>query len=273
MKNSELNKLLPEVVSIAIAAGQVIMAIYAKPDSIAVEYKDGGSPLTEADRSAHELIVRQLSLLGCQWPVLSEESAEIAFDERAGWSHYWLVDPLDGTREFINRNGQFTVNIALIDHGEPVLGVVYVPASGRVYFAARGVGAFARVDGAAAQPIRVADHMGDQPVRIVASRSHPDVRTAGFLEKMGSHQLANTGSSLKFCLVAENSADVYPRFGPTMEWDTAAAQCVVEAAGGIVCDFAGLPLAYNKKDLHNPPFLVMAPCYKSRAMDAVASLG
>ncbi|MBI5919329.1 MAG: 3'(2'),5'-bisphosphate nucleotidase CysQ [Nitrosomonadales bacterium] len=251
-----MEDLLPAVLEIAVAAGDEIMRIYNRAGAASVEYKEGGSPLTEADRAAHELIVRRLAELPVVFPVLSEESDELDGQDRLSWARYWLVDPLDGTKEFIRRNGEFTVNIALIERGAPVLGVVYAPALDKAYWAARGVGAYSRCAGQAA----VAIHVGSadaEPRRVVASRSHSDAKTEAFLNKLGRYELASVGSSLKLCLVAENGADVYPRFGPTMEWDTAAAQCVVECAGGVVCDFEGRPLQYNKADLLNPGFAVM----------------
>ena len=192
------------------------------------------------------------------WPVLSEESAQIAYEDRKDWQRFWLIDPLDGTKEFIKHNGEFTVNIALIENGEPVLGVVYAPALDVCYFAARGVGAFVRRGQNEAQVIKVVDQVSGEPVKVVASRSHCDARTDSLLKKLGDYQCVSMGSSLKLCLVAEGAAHLYPRLGPTMEWDTAAAHAVVKYAGGRVCDTAGEELRYNKNDLHNPEFLVLS---------------
>ena len=203
-------------------------------------------------------LLNGLHALTPDWPVLSEESARIDFSERAHWSRYWLVDPLDGTREFLSRNGEFTVNIALVEGHEPVLGVVYAPARDLLYYGIPGVGAF-RVHGdEPATPIVVQRHAAS-PVRIVGSRSHRGDSLDRLLSQVGPHELIAVGSSLKLCMVAEGSADLYPRLGATSEWDTAAAHAVVLAAGGFVTDTAGSPLTYNSRpELLNPHFLVFA---------------
>ena len=247
--------LLPRIVDIAQNAGSAIMEIYAGP-AMSVTTKADSSPLTQADLASDRLIGKGLVELAL-WPVLSEESAAIDYAERCSWQSFWLVDPLDGTKEFIRRNGEFTVNIALVENGEPVLGVVYAPVLGVCYFAARGVGAFVR-RGNEVQAIRVKDCMPGEPVKVVASRSHSDARIDALLDKLGEHQCISMGSSLKLCLVAEGEAHLYPRLGPTMEWDTAAAHAVVRQAGGRVCDQHGVELAYNKADLHNPEFFVLS---------------
>ena len=216
------------------------------------------SPLTQADLAADRVISTDLAKLTSGWPLLSEESAQITYAERQTWQRYWLIDPLDGTKEFIKRNGEFTVNIALIENGMPILGVVHAPALKVSYYAAHGVGAFVQRDGAAAQPIHVQPHSPGQPIKVVASRSHSDARTVALLERLGAYECISMGSSLKLCLVAEGAANFYPRLGPTMEWDTAAAHAVVSQAGGVVCDLNGRELQYNKADLHNPEFLVMS---------------
>jgi 3'(2'), 5'-bisphosphate nucleotidase len=244
---------LDAVRAIAVDAGQKILGVYEHEFN--VEHKDDRSPLTEADRQSHELINERLVALTPQIPVLSEESASVDYAARAGWPRFWLVDPLDGTKEFIKRNGEFTVNIALIDGGKPTLGVVHVPVRGETYFATLAGGAWLQRGDAAAVRIRARAFHGSHPI-IVASRSHAGPETEAFLKSVGEHQAVSMGSSLKLCLVAEGKADVYPRLGPTMEWDTAAAQCVVEAAGGRVTDTERRPLAYNKADLHNPWFIV-----------------
>jgi 3'(2'), 5'-bisphosphate nucleotidase len=188
--------------------------------------------------------------------VLSEESAGIPYAERAGWSRYWLVDPLDGTKEFIKRNGEFTVNIALIDDGQPACGVVHVPVSGVSYFGCVGEGAFKRHADGTIEEITVTAQR-QAPLRIAGSRSHAGDSLQRFLDKVGPHEIVSMGSSLKLCLVAEGRADIYPRLGPTSEWDTGAAQAVVEAAGGEVTGLDMQPLRYNTKDsLLNPHFLV-----------------
>jgi len=245
--------LIEPVLAIARSAGREILRVYES--AFAVETKDDRSPLTEADRAAHAHIARELARLTPDLPLWSEESARADFAVRAGWPSFWLVDPLDGTREFIRRNGEFTVNIALVHGHDPVLGIVHVPVLARDYVGCRGGGAFRHDGGGERHPIAVASRAHD-PVRVVGSRSHPGVAVAAFLERIGSHELVSMGSSLKFCLVAEGAADVYPRLGPTSEWDTAAAQAVVEAAGGRVTDVEGRPLRYNRGDgVLNPWFL------------------
>jgi len=246
---------LEAVAAIATAAGERILAVYERP--FAVQRKDDGSPLTEADRVAHEWIVAELGKLSPVLPVLSEESAGVDPAVRASWVRYWLVDPLDGTREFVKRNGEFTVNIALIDSGVPVLGVVEGPVTGVLYLAQRGRGAWTIRNGKRT-PLQARAY-GGGPATVVVSRSHRGEAVDRFLSRLeareGPYQTASLGSSLKLCLVAEGRADVYPRLGPTSEWDTAAAQCVLEAAGGRVTDLRGTPLRYNKPDILNPWFL------------------
>ncbi|MDO9011665.1 MAG: 3'(2'),5'-bisphosphate nucleotidase CysQ [Gallionella sp.] len=267
-----LENLLPKIVAIAQDAGQAIMEIYADPDN-AVMTKSDNSPLTQADLAADRVISAGLHKLALGWPILSEESAQIAYGERSGWQRFWLVDPLDGTREFIKRNGEFTVNIALIENGEPVLGVVYAPVLDVCYFAARGAGAFVRRGAEEAQAICVKEHVIGEPVKVVASRSHTDERTTALLQKLGDHQCISMGSSLKLCLVAEGAAHFYPRLGPTMEWDTAAAHAVVKYAGGKVCNLNGDELCYNKMDLHNPEFLVLSAEEPMRSWLLASSYG
>jgi len=247
---------MEKVNRIAYQAGAAIMDIYQGGGTVATSKPDG-SPLTQADLKAHQTIVEGLTSLTPEIPILSEEAADILFPVRSQWTRFWLVDPLDGTREFIKRNGEFTVNIALIENGEPVLGVVYAPVPDVCYYGARGAGAFVQRGDTAAQPIKVKPHAAGEPIKAVASRSHSDPRTEALLKQLGDHQCISMGSSLKLCLVAEGAAHVYPRLGPTMEWDTAAAHAVVNAAGGIVCDMKGKELRYNKVDLHNPEFLVL----------------
>lgn len=250
---SSLADLLPQVVSLAREAGVSVMAIY-ETGNVDVQIKVDASPLTQADLASHRIIVEGLSRLTPGWPILSEESTKISFEQRSAWQRYWLVDPLDGTKEFINRTGEFTINIALIENGFPILGVVYAPVVERMYFALTGSGAFREADGKASQ-VRVCVYNGGT-VRIVASRSHRGERLDAFLTRLGEYEAVSMGSSLKLCLVAEGCADLYPRLGSTMEWDTAAAQCIVEAAGGAVEDINGIRLRYNKPDLLNPEFVV-----------------
>lgn len=233
------------------------MAIYAEPSGVAITKADN-SPLTQADLASDCVISEGLRALDLDWPILSEESATIAFENRRGWQTFWLVDPLDGTKEFIKRNGEFTVNIALVENGKPVLGVVCAPALDVCYYAAHGEGAFVQRGAAAAQKIAAQLPEDGRVVKVVVSRSHADERTADLLAKLGEHECIGMGSSLKLCLVAEGTAHFYPRLGPTMEWDTAAAHAVVNEAGGLVQDRQGQELRYNKSDLHNPEFFVYA---------------
>ena len=246
--------LLAKVVKLAQQAGDAILSVYS--EQFEVTHKTDQSPLTVADLRSHEIIAKGLLALTPDMPVLSEEAADIPFEQRREWTRYWLVDPLDGTKEFVSRNGEFTVNIALIDNHVPVLGVVHVPVTSTTYTGAAGVGAFKQVDAQAPEPLRVRSP-ADNPLRIVGSRSHRGDTLGQYLPKLAPYELIAVGSSLKFCLVAEGSADFYPRFGPTSEWDTAAAQAVVEAAGGQVVKTNGERLSYNTKaDLLNPHFLV-----------------
>lgn len=246
--------LLPGVVAIAEEAGRRILEIYAT--DFQVTRKNDASPLTAADMAAHNAIISGLERLTPGIPVLSEESATIPYETRAAWRLYWLIDPLDGTREFVKRNGEFTVNIALIEDHVPILGVIQVPVSGLVYCAARGAGAKKQAAGGDFESIHVRA-LGAGPVMVAGSRSHRGELLDGYLSRLGPHDLISMGSSLKTCLVAEGRADLYPRLGPTSEWDTAAAHCVVLEAGGRITDTMMQPLRYNTKDsLLNPHFFV-----------------
>jgi 3'(2'), 5'-bisphosphate nucleotidase len=253
VRPSQTRARLDELVAICGRAGEAILEVYR--EDFAVQQKSDASPLTKADLASHHIICDALERLDPSIPVLSEESAAIPFSERSAWNRYWLVDPLDGTKEFVNRNGEFTVNIALIENHVPVMGVVHVPVSNTSYFGARSLGAFKRNKGEIS-PISVRAPASD-PLIVVGSRSHANPELLQQLEALGSFELVSMGSSLKFCLVAEGEADFYPRLGPTSEWDTGAAQAVVEAAGGRVDRLDGSPLRYNTRDsLLNPHFLV-----------------
>ncbi len=253
-KSADPCQYLQAVRELAVAAGKKILDVY--DTEFAIEAKDDKSPLTAADMASHHTIVDGLKQLTPAIPVLSEEDADIPFSERKRWSRYWLIDPLDGTKEFIKRNGEFTVNIALIENHVPVLGVVHVPVSGVTYAACVGQGAIKSVPGQGGSPIRVRQ-LGPGPVAVVGSRSHRGESLNAFLDKLGEHEIVSMGSSLKICLVAEGAADIYPRLGPTSEWDTAAAHCVVEQAGGQLTDLSLQRLKYNTKEsLLNPYFLV-----------------
>jgi 3'(2'), 5'-bisphosphate nucleotidase len=250
------------LVPIAVAAGDRIMAIYGSDFSIA--RKADNSPVTSADMAAHEHIVAELTRLWPEIPVLSEEAANIDFEQRRKWTRYWLVDPLDGTKEFIKRNGEFTVNIALVENGEPTMAVVHAPALGVTYSAAAGQGAFrAALGERKAIRTRTVPELPERPT-LVVSKSHRDAATDKFLEDLPAHEAISRGSSLKLCLVAEGSADLYPRIGPTSEWDTAAGHCIAAQAGAAVLRLPELtPLKYNEKDsLLNPFFVIIGdPAY------------
>jgi len=252
---SDTNQLLLEVTALAREAGRAILEVYAS--SFSVQEKEDRSPLTEADLRSEKLILAGLRRIAPEIPVLSEESVQLPYSTRKHWSRLWIVDPLDGTKEFVQRNGDFTVNIALVDNHRPVLGVVHAPVHERDYFACEGVGAFRSDAQASGRPIRVAKR-GAGAVRVVGSRSHRGSSLDGFLARVGPHELVEVGSSLKLCLVAEGQADVYPRMGPTSEWDTAAGQCVLEQAGGHVVKLDGEPLDYNREDTLNPNFMAYA---------------
>jgi 3'(2'), 5'-bisphosphate nucleotidase len=248
------SELLEAVIDISRRAGREILDVYGTDFEARAKADD--SPLTEADLRAHRLIVAALALLSPQLPVLSEEAADIPFIERSSWSRYWLVDPLDGTKEFVSRNGEFTVNIALIDGHRPVLGVVHIPVSDTTYSGIPGAGAWRASHDRPRVPISVR-RMARPPLRVVGSRSHGNPALESALASLGPHELKPAGSSIKLCLVADGSADLYPRLGPTSEWDIAAGQAVVEAAGGQVVRIAdGQALPYNTRaELLNPDFL------------------
>ena len=254
MADADPQALLARVGDIAVDAGRAILEVYGQ--DFEVRHKDDRSPLTQADLASHRVIRDALAELTPDIPLLSEESAEIPYAERSDWLRYWLVDPLDGTREFVSRNGEFTVNIALIHAHEPVLGVVHVPVSGVTYAGVAGRGATRQRPGGEPERIRVRRPCED-PVRIVGSRSHANPELVRYLAALGDYELVSMGSSLKFCLVAEGAADFYPRLGPTSEWDTAAAHAVVWAAGGRIVTLDGRPMQYNRKASYlNPEFLV-----------------
>ncbi|MET0282024.1 MAG: 3'(2'),5'-bisphosphate nucleotidase CysQ [Steroidobacteraceae bacterium] len=248
-------ELLGAIKAIARRAGNEILEVYGT--AFETQTKADDSPLTEADLRAHRLIIAELARLTPDLPVLSEESAsETVWEERATWARYWLVDPLDGTKEFVARNGEFTVNIALVDTHRPVLGVVHIPVSDTTYSGIPGRGAWREANERPAFPITVRRH-ARPPLRILGSRSHGSPRLAAALQALGPHELRSAGSSIKLCLVADGSADLYPRLGPTSEWDIAAGQAVVEGAGGQVVDLRdGAALRYNTSPgLLNPDFL------------------
>jgi 3'(2'), 5'-bisphosphate nucleotidase len=258
-----LTELLPRVTALACESGRAILTIYQDLNP-AVEYKLDRSPVTQADIVSHHILWAGLAGLPPHWPVLSEESVEVPFDERKSWRHFWMIDPLDGTKEFLHRTGEFTVNIALIEDDRPILGVVYAPVFDKLYFAARGAGSY-RTDGKITTPIKVGPAMTGG-TRFVVSRCHAAEQEtlAHFIDQTKGRETIVMGSSLKFCLIAEGAADVYPRNGPTMEWDTAAAQCILEEAGGSVTDLEGNTIRYNKNVLLNSAFVARAHSNEGR---------
>jgi 3'(2'), 5'-bisphosphate nucleotidase len=251
----DLHALADSLMPIVSRAGAAIMQIYDA--GFTVERKEDNSPLTAADLESQRVILEGLTQITPDIPILSEESAQAPWAERRTWSELWVVDPLDGTREFVKRNGEFTVNIALVVEHEPVLGVVAAPALGLLYWGASTVGAFSHHRGAAQLPIKVS--APQDPLRVVGSRSHASAETAAYLLRLGPQVMTGIGSSLKFCLVAEGKADLYPRFGPTSEWDTAAGQALLEAAGGQVTRPDGHRLRYNcRESVINGDFLAFS---------------
>lgn len=249
----QINILFDLAKSAALEAGKKILDIYHS-EEIGLTLKKDQSPLTLADQAAHQGILSILEETGL--PILSEEGADIPFSVRKDWEYYWLVDPLDGTKEFVKKNGEFTVNIALIYQGVPILGVVYAPVLNWLYWGSKGSGAWKQEGNL--EPVRL-EKVPDTAIKsIVASRSHMNQETRNFIEKYPEAKVINMGSSLKITLVAENKAQLYPRFGPTMEWDTAAAHAIVVAMGGKVLSMKErVSLIYNKPNLLNPDFLVL----------------
>ena len=266
LNKDQILSLVPKLNALARSAGAAILEVYNRIDAPDVTHKADSSPLTEADLAAHHILVNGLGSLLEQVPVLSEESKLPDYDVRGSWHRYWLIDPLDGTKEFVNRNGEFTVNIALIDDGAPILGVVYVPTKNLMYLGGHLIGAF-KDAGAGALPIQCrkvnATLEAGLPIALVASRNHGADAVDELMAKLEKAtgkavETRNMGSSLKLCLVAEGVADLYPRLAPTSEWDTAAAQAIVEAAGGVVVDTDFKVLGYNQKsDILNPFFYVI----------------
>jgi len=242
------------VIVIAREAAAAILQVYQ--NAFEVESKSDSSPLTAADMAAHHIIADGLGRLTPDWPVLSEEAADIPWETRRHWGRYWLVDPLDGTREFVKRNGEFTVNIALIDQNISIFGVVLAPVGGALWHGVLGQRAYRR-DGQTDVELRTRVPASGT-LRVAASRSHRDARTEALLARIGDAETIGLGSSLKFCRIAEGSLDVYPRFGPTSEWDTAAAQCILEAAGGAVLAPDGRAFRYNRREtLLNGDFIAL----------------
>ncbi|GGQ17086.1 3'(2'),5'-bisphosphate nucleotidase CysQ [Shewanella litoralis] len=256
---------LQTIVELAKEAGDAIMQVYAQAD-LGVEVKQDDSPVTAADIASHHVIVAGLKRHFADIAVMSEEAADISWAERQTWQTYWLIDPLDGTKEFIKRNGEFTVNIALIHQGKAVAGVVYAPVLKKCYSGVIGQGAWLEHNGQVSV-LDIRDRALQSPAIVVGSRSHISPDVAEYLQTIGEHQMLSVGSSLKFCMVAEGQADVYPRLGLTSEWDTAAAQAVLESAGGVVLAYPAMtPLEYNQKEnILNPYFIAASPAWFAKS--------
>jgi len=252
--------LAERIIDISLLAGEEIMKVYEGTEDWEVESKSDDSPLTRADKQANDIIVKHLEQLDPKYPIISEENKLQAYDERKSFERFWLVDPLDGTKEFIKRNGEFTVNIALVENGRPILGVVYVPVSKDLYYAVKNEGAYHKNEEGKVTRLNANKYkVTDEGLRVVCSRSHINEATQSYIDNLAQPETVSKGSSLKFMLLASGKAEVYPRMGPTMEWDTGAAQIVLEEAGGhILHHETGQPLSYNKEDLLNPYFLATA---------------
>ena len=242
------------VVALARDAGNATMAYYDRAEVSGLREKEDRSPVTLADEVAHDILVEGLHRIDPATPVVSEEAAAASFDTRRGWSRFWLVDPLDGTKEFIKRRAEFTVNVALIDDGEPVFGVVLAPALGLLYWAVKGEGAWREEQGGPAQRIYSTSPVAGTPLTVVESLSHPSPELEEYLQTIPVARRVKAGSSLKFCWVAEGRADIYPRLGPTMEWDVAAGDCIYRQSGRN--GERKSPLTYNKPDLRNTSFVI-----------------
>jgi len=251
------NNLIESLITISKQAGEAILQIYDL-DDLGISHKEDNSPLTLADKASNEVICSKLKALTPNIPILSEEGKDISFDKRKNWDTFWLIDPLDGTKEFIKKNGEFSVNIALINHFKPILGIVYAPVLDTTWYGSASEGSFKIIENEKPEKINVLKYDDNETVKVVSSRSHSNnTKLEEFLTDYPKHELVFMGSSIKICLVADGSAHLYPRLGPTMEWDTAAAHAVVKFAGGNILDMADRnELAYNKENLLNPAFLV-----------------
>lgn len=251
------SSILADVITIADEASAKVLHIYQS--DFKVSYKADESPITAADVASHQSIANGLRKLSPDIPILSEEAAQAPWAERKHWRRFWLIDPIDGTKEFTQRSDEFTVNIALIENGEPVMGVVTAPALKEAFWGIKGEGAYKRDHTGQVHSIHVAERQNTK--RVVASKSHLNDETRAFIEALGAHEIVQAGSSLKFCRIAEGQADIYPRMGPTSEWDTGAAHAVLLAAGGDVRREDGVPLRYGKEDVLNPRFIAAGEWY------------
>jgi len=267
---SDKQQMAERLLELCQQAGQAIVDIYQSAEPVLVEQKQDGSPLTRADKTSHDIISQGLASLTPQWPVLSEEQALPDFAERSQWSPYWLLDPLDGTREFIARSGEFTINIALIEHHRPVLGMVYIPLQQMAYLGLVEEKKALRIDNTGRNNIACSDKTSGDVIRVLSSSRHAGPELESCIDKLSRHfqsvDRATAGSALKFCRLAEGAADIYPRFAPCCEWDTAAGQAVLEAAGGCLVDMDFKPLQYNRRaSIINPHFYALGGARKSWA--------
>ncbi|GGC57140.1 3'(2'),5'-bisphosphate nucleotidase CysQ [Marinobacter halophilus] len=251
------SSILPDIIRLADEASEKVLHIYQS--DFKVNYKEDQSPITAADMASHDIIVKGLRRISRDIPILSEEGAQASWEERKHWRRFWLIDPIDGTKDFTQRTGEFTVNIAMIEDGEPVLGVVTAPALKEAFWGIKGEGAHMRDRTGRTHRIRVAEPR--ESLRVVASKNHLNDETRAFIDTLGPHEMVQAGSSLKLCRIAEGHADIYPRMGPTCEWDTAAAHAVLLAAGGKVQTLDGEPLTYGKEDVLNPFFIAAGNWY------------
>ena len=252
------NLLIP-VIAIAEEAGKIALKYFRQDNSVIM--KPDSTPVTRADQEMDELICQRLKSLDNSIPIVSEEMENFSYQQRKQWPTLWVVDPLDGTKHYISGREDYSVNIALVTDGKPVLSVVFAPSMQLCYYAQRGKGAFRR--NASGQHVRLrCQQEKSQPLRVAISHGEPGWRMRSYLQSCGDYQLVKLGSSLKQCWVAESKIDVYPRFGKTCEWDTAAAQLVLEEAGGSIISPQGTPLVYNKEELQNPEFIAHVPWYK-----------
>lgn len=243
--------------NVAVKAGEAIMTIYLDPSQdFSIEKKQDDSPLTKADLAANKVICDFLGNMTPNYPIISEENKQVSYEERKNHEYFWLVDPLDGTKEFIKKNGEFTVNIALIHNQRPVLGIVYVPAKDELFYGMEGLGAFMEKNNTKTRIDSGFFRDDESYLTIVCSRSHLNEETNAFISKFDKHQKVSKGSSLKFLILAQGQAQIYPRLAPTMEWDTAAADAILRSAGGSVIDYeSNQPLLYNKESMLNPYFI------------------
>tara|TARA_B100000959_G_scaffold280688_1_gene342997 strand:- start:1006 stop:1806 length:801 start_codon:yes stop_codon:yes gene_type:complete len=262
MISLDMEQITIDLIDISRLAGKEILNVYEQPFEITL--KDDLSPLTDADRKSNDIITEKLSSLYPEIPILSEEGKDIEYSARKDWSMFWLIDPLDGTKEFIKRNGEFTVNIALINMGVPIAGIVYAPTKNTFWYGTEKLGSFKMVDDENPKEISVENDI-HQAIKIVSSRSHPSPKLQSYLDRFSNHEIVNMGSSLKICLVADGSAHVYPRLGPTMEWDSGAGHAVLKFAGGFLTDTStGKEMIYNKENLRNPDFI----CYGKSMLES-----